>query len=258
MQKTLKSVALASCLGIALSATPARASMVTVTGGFTGYQGQAGCGAFYTVIAGRDVTPSTGCDPSTMWAPLDATFDSTASFEFYGGQVNVGDFTHNALGFTPNDAQDVEKGQEFILGTMSYTNGTWFGIHTQAAFHVVLTTHSDDPLLDGHTLDDWLLLDITPTVAGNTPDDNADFVYFSNFTSVGTFKVYEKFDAPNGLGNSGTVQLKGRIGSLIPTAFINPTGGATIGRVPVTAPEPGTLAMVVLGLGMLVRSRAQR
>jgi hypothetical protein len=76
-------------------------------------------------------------------------------------------------------------------------------------------------------------------------------VFFEGHPELGQIRVYE---AASGLGNTGTVELYGRAGSLIPTAFANPTGSVFIQAVP----EPQTYLMMVGGLtrvGWMARRR---
>ena len=238
-------------------AAPATAALVTVSGGFDRYVGPAGvCGQFTTFIAATNVTPATGCDPATGWKMIDVTFPQAYRVGFYGVQFG-NTLNLNSIGFTPAAAQDVSaKGVEFSLGRLDFTNGTWFGIGAQSKFHLTLTTDSLDPNLDNKVLDDWLVLDITPTLPGNAPYMNADRFYFEKFGAIGTLSVYELFDSPltGSNRNVGSVSVTGKIGSLIPTALTDPDGAAFVGQVaPQPVPEPATLTMVGLGLGAFVR-----
>ena len=58
-------------------------------------------------------------------------------------------------------------------------------------------------------------------------------------------------------GTTGTIELWGKIGSLDPLFFANPTGGALL--VPTAVPEPEVLALMLAGLlGVGARLRRER
>jgi hypothetical protein len=66
---------------------------------------------------------------------------------------------------------------------------------------------------------------------------------------LGTMSVYEAEDSPTHT-NFGSIDLYGKIGSLIPTEFLNPVGGVFVGPAVVVTPtpEPATLALLASGL----------
>ena len=234
-------------------ASTAFAATVTVTGGFTGYSGLVGCGQFVTFINGQNVTGTTGCDSTTLTAPLTTSFASTPNVLFDYEQLGSG-ATPNIVGFEPADLQNVAGvGTRFLLGTLTFANGSWFGTGNDAAeFHLMLTTSSSDSRLNGSVFDGTLELNITPNdFVNNTPLQNADSFDFKGFTNLGEILVYELNDSPTGR-NTGSVDLYGEIDDLAPTDFANPQGAALL--APGTAsqtPEPGTAALEGLGLAAL-------
>ena len=115
---------------------------------------------------------------------------------------------------------DVAVGGEFLLGTFSFLNGEWWAASPIHDFTMEMVTHSSDGALNGHVFSDTLILNIT--FNGGPPENKADFFYFAGRPDLGSMRVYENQD---GLSNYGTVELYGKIGSLIPTRFANPTGG---------------------------------
>jgi hypothetical protein len=139
-------------LGAVLTA-PARADLtVSVTGGFTSFQGvvlgpAAGTQSF---INGAAVCPDTGgCGTPVGVANVAfPTPQQTVDFynlQYIGGPPN----TPNELQFTPAAPQTVHVAgpvTQYLLGTMTFENGIWSG---DADFGFQLTTHSNDSPLDG-------------------------------------------------------------------------------------------------------------
>lgn len=157
----------------------------------------------------------------------------------------------NQLKFTSSGQQEVAAvGDEFLIGVISYTNGNWYP--GTSSFHVRFTTSSSNLAFNGQILDDSITQLVTPNDVGQTPLQNADFIYFTNHPGLGSVRVFDAFDSPG--NNTGTVKFYGKIGSLIPTRFADATGGATI--VPSIdanlVPEPSTYVLLLAGLGILV------
>jgi hypothetical protein len=239
---------------VASSATP-----VTVTGGFIGYDGMVFCGELQSEFNGTVSNPTVGCAPVTPGALIHEahtiiSFASTQAVTFLGRDVDSGaTFTPNVMAFTPAAPQDVTGvGERFLLGTLTFTNGIWAGFGPASlpnVLHIRLTTSSSDAALDDKVLDTYIRLGNTVNAAGGSPEANADFVYFPDYAGLGSLRVYEA-GAP--LGNVGSAQLFGAIGSLTPTDFSNPSGGAflnpSIVAVLAPVPEPGTFSLVGIGL----------
>jgi hypothetical protein len=231
------SVSMALVCGLAPSA---EAALVSVTGGFTSFSGTVGSGQFVTTLNGTTVCPDAGCDQTIGTANVAYT-TPVAGIDFRESQFGTLQ-TPNFVGFTPAAAQNVVAGDEFLWGTFTYTNGTWFDNPT---FGFTLASVSADPTLNGHTFTDSLLVTITTNdFVNNTPAQNQDYISFVGRSDLGTFPVYELQDSPTG-GNTGTIDLYGRIGSLIPTRFANPMGSSSFAPVPL----PG--AVWLLGSGLL-------
>jgi hypothetical protein len=117
-----------------------------------------------------------------------------------------------------------------------------------------VSTESDDPDFDDKLFKDTLMYIVTPN-NGISPGDDADYAFFVGRPDLGEIRVYE---AASGLGNTGSIELWGRVGSLIPTEFRNATGGVFLN--PFTAvPEPNAVLLLAAGLlGLVNRRRGTR
>ena len=173
----------------------------------------------------------------------------------------------NVLGFKWSAPLDLQVGDLFKVGTFNFTNGSWFAnspsenVYPDTDFGFTVTTHSRDPALDGHTFTDTLRFHVTAPFDPNTPvEDDADYFSFVGNTALQTFRVLEAKDLQGNptIGNTGTVDLMVKIGSLIPVALGNPTGAAFIGAQVSAVPEPSEGALVLAGLAVLLAARTSR
>ena len=253
MRATVKKLT-ASWIGVAtcavfIVASQARASLVSVTGEFSSF------------------TPDTAFSQSILTA-YDAS-GGTTTLGLASGQTtalpsgtskvdfNVGtsssDIT-NTFAFTPGDPANVNVGDVFRLGSFTFTNGTWFDT---IALTFSLTTHSANAALDNHVFAGTMDLVVNPNVLGD-PYLSADYFYIAERPDLGSVRVFEKaIQPPGNPGFTGTVDLYGQIGSLIPTSFANPSGAAflspSVSSDPMVGavPEPGTLSAMAMGLACL-------
>ena len=254
---------------VVMAVAPARADLVSVTGGFTSFSGVVIGNAGPSFINGTQICPDTGCD--TVFGTGSTTFSApVGTVDFYttpfpGGPGN----TLNELSFIPADPQNVPgPGSNFTLGTLVFENGVWSG---DAEFGFRLVSHSLNPALNDHVLEATVEMRLTPNLSTNTARQNADFLEFLDPVTgralvdpltgnpLDTVRVDELADGPN----IGTVQLTGEIGSLLLTGFTDPTGGlfldpshdlAPSGAVP----EPSSVLLLgtaVAVLGGCVRRR---
>mgnify|MGYP000430353627 CR=1 FL=1 len=231
--------------------TAANAAPVSVVGGFTSFSGQVGAGIdFVTRINGNVICPGGDCSvnigtASVTFAPPVSSVDFR---QIAGGTLS----TPNLLTFTPAPAQDVGAGQEFLLGTFTYTNGIWFDSPT---FGFSLTSVSSDPALNGHIFSDSVRVTITFNDATNTPQQNADFFSFVGRPDLGSARAYELGDSPTG-SNVLSWDVYGKIGSLIPTRFANSGGGGfldpSVDVQPTVVPIPAAVWLLGSGLVGLV------
>lgn len=268
----------------------ASAGFITITGGFGVYSGAVGNGtgtspdliATSTMngVAIAPIEPIPGLEGSFI--PPDPENPDSVGQGIGRGVVELGGATsvtfqtsfvdvndgheiigiENLVAFSSGPGVNVSVGDEFLLGTFTLQNGEWWAASPIHEFTLDAETHSDTSALNGHVFSDTLILRITPN--GGPPEARADIFYFAGRPDLGSVRVLESFDGDN----VGTVDLYAKIGSLIPTRFANPTGGAFLSSSidplpPVVAPvpEPSTLVMLsttvltVLGVRHLRRRR---
>ena len=282
--KILKLIALA--LGALCATSGAHASEVSFTGGFTSFRGPVA-----TAVGPRAARVHTEINGVTVFADealpgAQVGFDNfglglknTMSLRDAGGKPIAGvEFSRiffggpnpNMVAFSPVGPLVAQVGSVFKVGTFTVTNGSWFGnsasenIYPDTDFGFSISTHSSDPALDGFTFTDTLRFAVTnPDNPNATIQDDADYFYFVNRRDLNTISVFERTD-PQGnptSGNTGSIDLMVKIGSLIPVAFSNATGAAFIGNQVSEVPEPGQGPLFGLGLcamlAVLKRRRGQ-
>lgn len=246
-----------AALGLSLAGS-ATAEVVTVEGSFGSFSGPVAyppespnwTGFGPSLVNDIQINPNAPSSRPGVGIGSLTLAPGTTSVEFY----NVGE-NHNLLMFTPAPAQNAAQGQEILIGTFTLRNGSWFGGlgEGDGLFSFTAITSSADPTLSGHTFSDSIRYRITQSAAGNTPEQNADYFWFDGRPDLGSMSVYEQFDSPIG-SNIGSINLYGRIGSLIPTRLGDAQGGVFVGAV---VPEPSTYALVV-GVGLVVFALRRR
>lgn len=275
-----------SCVaaGLLAGAQPAAAGEVTVTGDFNSYAGPAwhkdyvgswGTSEVRTRIeaggAVQDLVPTGPLPGDSYGLYTDSGIGAAQAvlaapaLEFwidFGAKDDV-----NAISFTPGPAANVNVGDEFLIGTFAFTNGGWFGsipvaggtyTYPESAFGFQILTHSTTPALDAHTFSGTLKLHITGESDG-TPAGDADYFYIAERPDLGYVGVYESWNTPPGGANSGTIELWGRIGSLVPTRFANAQGLVLASELPAAPiPEPQTRALLLAGLGLTAWAARRR
>jgi hypothetical protein len=246
-------------LAVGLLAGPAStiAAQVTVTGGFTSFQGpgaQAPATASVHVNTGGgnvNYAPTTdlngdgyGLGPKLMFSPVTTlTFGCTtlSGLDF----CNAGDNEFSFAGLGPQDVSGTGPANPFLLGVLTVTDGSWFPnvfpgdgtLLTSIGFQ--LTTSSADAAFNNQTLDAVINFEsIFP--------NKGDVICFSGIT---VDQSAECQTIPNSLNSAARVSrsfnLYGYIGSL------------HLGAVQ-AVPEPGTLALLSLGLAGLGLSRRRK
>jgi hypothetical protein len=249
MRNSLLLLAGAVCLSTSALA------QVSTTATFTRYFGDVTpTGSnFETAINGVLVTP----DPTNVVNGIEQgqllLTGNPTSVEFKNRQVFSGSpfNTPSLIAWTPF-ASPIPATADgvFEFGTLTLTNGIFFN---QASFDVTFTTVSTDPLFNGRTFSDTISYVVTPNLGVSNFDD-ADYIEVRNHPELGRVHVDE---AGSPLGNTGTVELWGRVGSLDPLFFANPTGGVALDVTAV--PEPSEWLLMLAGLvgmaTMMSRSR---
>lgn len=226
---------------------------ISTTGSFTRYFGDVGpvvcdqCN-FETFV--NDALVPALDPPVDIGGSLQGEFflpSGTSSVEFKNRQRGLPFNTPNLVAFqgvsTVNMPASIST--PFLLGSITVTNGIWFA---QANMDITIAVQSDDPAFNGHSFSDTLRYVVTPNTGDN--EQNADYLYFDQHPELGQIRVYE---ASSGLGNTGTVELWGKIGSLDPVYFANASGATFIQAVP----EPEVYATLLAGLLVVFASVAR-
>jgi len=250
-----------------LSAAPAYAIMITPVGEFTNVYTKnvydtKGDDLVVNMVNGQQLCafgPAVG-----SLTTYDCSLDGEAGMELSPGTTRVEwqvqpiywpAWDRNVVEFKAAEARDVTLGQLFKFGTLTFENGAWSSAFTELSYNLTFTT--GDAVLDA--LYDFeysgaLIVQGTPNLATNTPEQNADFIYLADDPDLGSLRAYELFDSPTG-GNIVSVELWGYLSSVHMDSFRNASGDgfvdAGIALEPTPVPEPGTFALLGLGLAGL-------
>jgi hypothetical protein len=235
--------------GLACVSIAGMAETIETDATFSRYFGDAtpvGIPSLQTFINGVQVVPSVpanvinGVEQGELALPA-----GTTSVEFKAGD-GVSFNLASLVSWTPAVSQEpTAPDGTFKFGTFTITNGIFF---FQANFDMTFTTVSTDPAFNGRTFSDSLSYIVTPNNGVSTFDD-ADYIELANHPDLSPPQV--RIDE----GTTGTVDLYGRVGSLDPLFFANPTGGVQL-AAPV--PEPSEWLLMLTGMAAtlwLVRRR---
>jgi hypothetical protein len=165
----------------------------------------------------------------------------------------------NVVSFTPAPNQVVTTNVPFVIGTLSFTNGAWFGGVNNLPFSLsfTVTTHSSTPDLNQVWNDSFVVE--TNVGSGSCSDPavqatNADFVYVGSAPLMGSLRVFEPFCAPTpDLTQEASAEILAVFDGLEPLQFVNVQGegflssSVTPGPLPSDVPEPATWALLATG-----------
>lgn len=210
------------------------------------------------------------------WVIGDTPVYNTPGVSLRYTTVTAGSAGENLISFTPRPFSNVLTGQDFVLGTLSFQNGFWFGGGENAAFNAPadlafnLSTTSPDGAQFNQRISGNIRLAVHApdgldysTPAGQQAE--ADWIYIDSpalLAAPQALRVYDGCCRPAGSSSLGSVDVIGRFGSLHIAGLANVQGGgfitASVAPLP-AVPEPGTWALLAAGLGLVVaRARAGR
>jgi hypothetical protein len=263
---------------VAVTSFGAQAAMVSISGSLTSFQ--SALSPWYTdgngLLDGAALSIDTNL-PKVKYQDGDPYFypqshtvalaQGTTEVRFEYTDL-VGSITENPnrFSFTAAAPAQVNLGDTFKLGTLTYTNGYWCPF---ASIGLSIITSSPDSTLNNHSFAGRIIVAVSSPDPYNAADyiANADYFYLQDasgpLNDLGSVRVYESANQPPGNpGNTGSVDLYARIGSLVPTSFESPSGGVFLSPSlePITSavPEPATLAMLLAGLGVIGATAARR
>ncbi|MBW8893266.1 MAG: hypothetical protein JF617_14480, partial [Burkholderiales bacterium] len=136
--------------------------------------------------------------------------------------------------------------------------GGWIGDLGDGVFNFSARTSSSVAALDGHVLNMRIGFHVTtgctPDYSVCKPNDpvlNADYFYSLPSADYPGVKLdyVGVYELESGLGNTGSVDLYAKIGSLLPVALANPVNVTLQPAIPSPVPEPSMLVLMVGGRG---------
>jgi hypothetical protein len=215
---------------------------------------------------------------------------SSVSFRYDVPNIPQGSSRENVVTFTPYAFNNVPLGQDFVLGSLLYQNGAWFGGGDPGAgitptfldFVITTTATSGGADFDQMFYGTIELVTNNPlpydcsTLAGQQAE--ADYLYISSTNGIilggpatNSLRVYDDSPdfpcGPNGT-NVGTADLVAQFNSLEIKGFENASGGGFVNPsitqqlTPPSGtsvvPEPSTYALFATGLVGLFAVRRRR
>lgn len=139
------------------------------------------------------------------------------------------------------------QGETFVAGTLEYSNGAGFLGSTVPSVTLTLESFSDD-IGFTQTLD--IPITLVTTINNDSPEESADFIFFSDRPELGSFRVFE--------GESTSVEVLAEFNSLDLIGFgevSDPTVGFVSNSIGVPEPSGGIILLVAASLSILSRRR---
>ena len=236
----------------------AYASLVTVSGEFLTFSASSVVvpnNATVNSIALTDTVPASARTDTLNLSPGTDKVD----FTYFGDNSPT---FFNSFSFASGAPADVNVGDSFNLGTFTFTNGFGFQ-ETEVTFKLI--THSIDLALDNHVFTGTMNLVVN---TGSTdPYLAADYFFIAERPDLGSARVFDlAFQPSTNPGNTGTFDIFGNIGSLIPNQFVatndagfvsSKIGPLSPSDIPGATPLslPATWALIVAGVAGFLFSR---
>jgi hypothetical protein len=226
------------------------------------------------LVNGQLPTPSgwvsLGGDDGYVTGSLALGGTNTVQFQY--DRANLPSTGFNILSFAPASFSNVAVGQSFLLGTLTYQNGFWYGanlsdpaLNVPTDFGFTMRTVSGDGAAFNQTISGVLrnviysVLD-DPTLPANF-EAEADWVYLMGTgvsASMGAFRVYDNCCKPAGATNVASVEIWGRFNSLDIDSFGAVNGGGFVTSSIAPIPEPGTWGLMLAGLAGVAAAARRR
>jgi hypothetical protein len=258
-----------------LTATPSLAAKISLSGGFTNFYTPFAYGTeadgpntVKNYVNGQQLCPAVDCKvDGEAYMDFASPVTSVAFKIVVSGQT----WTENLVSFAPATNQDVfgfGPSNKFLFGRLTYANGIW-SAPVRLSFNLTATSPDYPSASYDFEVSDVLVVQGTFNLPGNTPEQNADFVYLDNNTGLGSLRAYELADSPTN-SNVVSADIYGYLDSLHFAELANAEGAGFIdpgtALEPTPVPEPATWRMMLGGLGAFsllgirrrVRSRRTR
>jgi hypothetical protein len=275
MKRFAMTALIAAAAGAAAHAAPVTTGSGTVDFTFTDFKGSfawvdpgfesnpsADPNATIGTVNGVQPTFNGGIFPRGLFGQEIITGDAAISGDsvtmnngFFGGTLP------NVVSFTPvSSFSNVAQGQPFKIGTLTFTNGAWFGgvSNVPVELDFTLTTHSSTSAFDQTSNDAFMMLtNVKPSSescsSAQGQADEADFVYLQSTPALGSLRVYEPFCAPtSATDQTASVDVYYHFGSLDPDSLQNVQGDGFYSPStqlgPLATPEPSTWVLLTFGL----------
>lgn len=196
----------------------------------------------------------------------------TNTVQFQYDRANWPSTFFNILSFAPANFSNVAVGQSFLLGTLTYQNGAWFGAHLSdpalnvpTDFGFTMRTVSGDGAAFNQTIS-GVVRNVNYSVPGDPtlPENHeaeADWVYLMGTgvsERMGALRVFDNCCKPAGATNVASVEIWGRFNSLDIDSFGAVTGGGFVTSSIAPIPEPGTWCLMLAGLAGLAAVARRR